>query len=854
MNLIPPAHAWGPGLSVIAYAALAAALALRGPRTQLRSVVLVYVVLMGSWSATSFMAHIDAPPLSTSQWLQLTAIPAALSPWAVLRYTYVFLGRKPPRWVSLFFIGGVGGILVWLLGDVVRSATVGPSGIIYEIAPIGWLAYLSVVIGLPIAVWTLVRAYLSTKDADLRNRILYPGMGIGIVFIGTLTNLTPLGTYGSDILASLMNALLLGYGVVRYELPDVGYTLRRMAVWGVFVAAATALILGSHLAAEELVGGGHGVGPLEFTVLFAIFAALAMAIVFFLVKPLAERLIDRRAADVSETLLNLGLVINRSLELHAVEAAVRDTFARLWQASDVWLLALRDKGFSQVQGAAGEERQAPAVHLPQHSPLVTLLEKARQPLSRRDALLSPLAPAFLSEETAVLDLIGDGLLAPLINRDQMAGILLVGAKRTGLTFSRRERRVLAGASQQIASATANARLYAELLDANRSLSEAARVLRRAERTQALAQLASGVAHDFANLLTPIIGRTELALRALKDPGIKSQLEIVKRASEDAARLARRLLLFGRPQEPLEDAVASLNEIVNEAVELVQSRLGELQQREGVQITIQTDLLEEGLTVRGDPAEYREVLLNLLLNAADAMPQGGWIRVKTREDRKKGVAVLTVGDTGTGMDADVLERAFDPFFTTKGERGTGLGLALCHAIVTRFGGAISIDSTKGKGTTVTIEAPISTRAPAVSNRDYFHVDDHSTSRTILVVDDDLDALDVLAQMVAACGFQIQPATSGLQAIELLDVTRPDVVMTDLAMPDLSGFEVASQVKRRSPQTPVILVTGWNVSMGTDDLKRAGIDRVVMKPFQQDRIVAVLGEVFAPASSVGQPQRG
>jgi len=246
-------------------------------------------------------------------------------------------------------------------------------------------------------------------------------------------------------------------------------------------------------------------------------------------------------------------------------------------------------------------------------------------------------------------------------------------------------------------------------------------------------------------------------------------------------------------------------------------------------------------VPGNPAELREVLTNLILNALDAMPTGGTLTLRTRAD-EQGV-IIEIGDTGTGMSAEVRRRAFDPFFTTKGPRGTGLGLAVAYGIVTRHGGEIRIESREGIGSTFSIHLPVGLiESPPVAARESAPV----ASARILVVDDEGSVREVLRDILSLY-HQVDEAASGAEGIERFQQGEFDLVFTDLGMAGISGWQVAKAVKALRPKTPVVLVTGWGVQLDPAELQAQGVARVLKKPFQLSEVWEIVASLLNPVSS-------
>jgi CheY-like chemotaxis protein len=238
-------------------------------------------------------------------------------------------------------------------------------------------------------------------------------------------------------------------------------------------------------------------------------------------------------------------------------------------------------------------------------------------------------------------------------------------------------------------------------------------------------------------------------------------------------------------------------------------------------------------VDGQSAELREALTNLILNAVDALPRGGEIRVATREGA--GRVEVSVADTGIGMPDSVRRRIFEPFFSTKGPSGTGLGLAMVYGIVSRHAGEILVDSAPGLGSTFTIRLPVGRSASAAPTRTS---EAGPASVRVLIIDDEPLVRDTLGEILRQQHHDVVAADDGISGLARFREGTFDVVMTDLAMPGMSGWQVARAVKETRPQVQVVLVTGWGVEVKADELQSHGVDRVMTKPFRFEEVQEVV----------------
>jgi signal transduction histidine kinase len=375
-------------------------------------------------------------------------------------------------------------------------------------------------------------------------------------------------------------------------------------------------------------------------------------------------------------------------------------------------------------------------------------------------------------------------------------------------------------ADQVAVALSNASDLAERKRAESSLRESHTQLEAAmaelkttqqqmvqqERLRALGQMASGIAHDFNNTLSPIMGFSELLLIApqmASDPAqLKEYLQTINMAAKDAAKVVSRLRDFYRPRLDADLAgIVDLNSLVQQSVKLSQPKWKDQALANGVAIEIKTEL-EPVPSVAGHESELREVLTNLVFNAVDAMPKSGSITLRTKVD---GDAVrLEVSDTGTGMTEEVRQRCLEPFFSTKGEKGSGLGLAMVYGIIRRLRGTIDITSAVGVGTTFSIRLPIQTEAETGTEHDGHNMD--GVRLQVLVVDDDPLVGRVTGEYLRVAGHSVEVVGSAAEAIKRFNPERVHLVVTDHGMPHMTGRQLAGVIKKVSPDTPVLLLTG------------------------------------------------
>jgi signal transduction histidine kinase len=411
----------------------------------------------------------------------------------------------------------------------------------------------------------------------------------------------------------------------------------------------------------------------------------------------------------------------------------------------------------------------------------------------------------------------------------------------GREFSAEEIQLVQAFASQSATALRNARLYQEAQETYRQLTRAQEQFVQAQKMEAVGRLAGGVAHDFNNLLTIIMGRIQLQLMRLPAAHpMRRDLELMQSTAERAATLTRQLLAFSR-QQILQPQVLDLNALVHEISQLLRRLIGE----DIAFVTVLDPTLGQ---VRADPGQLGQVLFNLALNARDAMPRGGQLTVETtnvvqEEDEREDPRIppgqyvqLRVSDTGVGMDTAVQAHLFEPFFTTKEVgKGTGLGLATVYGIMTQSSGYITVDSGLGHGATFSLYLPRVDAAPASTPAGQTPTALTGEPATILVVEDEADVRELVADILTATGYRVLSASNGADAFQLCahHAGAIDLLLTDVVMPGMSGHELAVQIMQQWPRVKVLYMSGY-----TDEiLGRYGI---------VDPSLAFLEKPFAPGS--------
>ncbi len=418
------------------------------------------------------------------------------------------------------------------------------------------------------------------------------------------------------------------------------------------------------------------------------------------------------------------------------------------------------------------------------------------------------------------------LIVPMTAGDRVLGVLSL--RSPDRAFSDADERLLVNIAHLVALMLRSARLYEERTRAFGELGAAQDQLVRTEKLRALGEMASGVAHDFNNVLASILGRAQLLLERVEDVKLRQWLMVIERAAMDGARTVRRLQDFTGIRRDQPAVAVDLNQVVQQVLETTESIWRQDRRRGGVEIEVVTDLAEGLPAVAGDPAELREAFTNLVLNAVDAMPGTGTLTLRT--GTTDGQVEVEVRDTGTGIPEHIREKIFDPFFTTKGPKGTGLGLSMAYGILQRHNGRITVESAEGRGTIFRLRFPAAVSGAVREAAPLPAASAGLVSLHCLVVDDEEEVGDVVADILTTAGHTAVTARNGREAVDRFRAEHFDLVFTDLAMPGMTGWQVARAIKDQAPAVPVVMMSGFGVEVAGEDLHTHGVDLVLSKPLQ------------------------
>jgi signal transduction histidine kinase/ActR/RegA family two-component response regulator len=538
-----------------------------------------------------------------------------------------------------------------------------------------------------------------------------------------------------------------------------------------------------------------------------------------------------------EALLGVSSQLSRIQPLESLLADIAKACGQLLSADSVGVGLLQGDDLVLTGTWGGPREMMPRARLKLGESLAGIVAATGDPLVVRNPADDP---RLIPEHQEAYRRLGVKafLGVPVKVGEHTVGVLIIRS-RSIQGFAPDDIAVAMAFASQVAIALQNSCLYGELQVALKEVEASQQQRVRAERLRALGEMAAGVAHDFNNLLAIIIGRAEHLLGRVKESELIRELAVVRNAALDGAQTVRRIQEFTRTRQTRPFGQVDLRELLVEVVELTRPRWEAEAGRRGITYEVRVEG-EPTLSSVGTIEELREVFMNLLINALEAMPSGG--RFTFRGSTEGKWVVVRAEDIGCGMPEEARRRVFEPFFTTKGSQGTGLGLAVAWGIVTRHEGTIEVASTPGKGSTFTVRLPLR-HAMTLEQKPTASPEPPRPAR-VLLIEDESEVRAVLSNLLAGEGHTVLEAAGGAEGLARFEVEPVDLVLTDLSMPGMSGWKVAAACHARFPRVPIGFITGWGDQLDPEELERHGVRFVLAKPFVLNDLLRQLAEVLDP----------
>lgn len=579
----------------------------------------------------------------------------------------------------------------------------------------------------------------------------------------------------------------------------------------------------------------------KLTLIFFSAGILVTVLAYFLPAMVLTRMekdILRQTRQIS-LLLETSNVFSSSLDLSYILRSLAKRLFDTLGVSRVGVMLLEEDGTLTLRASYSEKTESQVV--PYSIDLERYPEIRRVLESKESLYIKDVQVDSLMEE--VKDLIKPSgvaslLILPIKRREEVLGCVTLAQFERERGFSTEDIGLCQSIANQAAIALENARLYEHSRTMYQELQTTQEQLIQSAKLRGLGEMAAGVAHDFNNMLTGILSNAYLLKQEMDNDELLRRVKLIERAALDGAETVRRIQHFTQRHRDESFSPLDLSEVVRQSIELSEAKWKDEPQKQG--ITINLDMNLNPLPpILGNSSELREMLMNLIFNAVDAMPQGGNLTFRTWAESQR--VWLTVSDNGVGMTEEVRRRAFDPFFTTKGEQGTGLGLSVVYGIILHHQGEILVDSQPGRGSTFRLCFPVHQHLAATA-RPEEAPQEKTSAASLLLVDDDEIIRDSLSLVLSKKGYRVVTAAAGKEALDCLAVEDFALIITDLGMPEISGLELARVIKSQHPRQKIMLLTGWGEQLEAQEIKHQGIDCILSKPYEVETVIKTIQDLL------------
>lgn len=721
----------------------------------------------------------------------------------------------------------------------------------YGYAPVlGPLFYIHILIVYSLIILSMVillRHRQTAETAHQKNQISYIVIGmIFMLILGIFDFLPLLGLplYPGGIIGNIIFSLLATIAIVKHHLLDINIILRKGTAY-FLTSAVLAIPYVLLIFFIRMVSETFQFLPVV-TFLFLLVIAFALQPIWLFIQQRVDRIFFRQRYNQLKALEQFANDTQHIIELQKLSDTMTDMMGKAMEASVACVLMSDLKSECFLPISCYNFKINENLLLPFKSAIIRYIKSHDGYIHRYDFNNEPTLRALTMMEIQILRETKAELIVPLKTKDSFSGLLILGPKLSELDYSDDDLRLLTIVTRQLSVSFDNSRLYNQAKKAYEELGKAQEQLIRAERLKALGEMTTGIAHNFNNMLAVILGRAQMLLVGLKRDKyeigkLRKNAELIEQAAMDAAQMVKRLQDSARIRSDRNFSVVDINELVKNAIAMLKPLIDKENPIGRAKIELELNL-DKPMKVEAAAGELRESFLNILINAVEAMPDGGRLAVATCQNDS--TCMVVISDTGIGITAETKERLFEPFFSTKGSKGLGIGLSTAYGIISRHRGSINVASEVGRGSTFTISLPI---ALHTSNINKARNKIQLKNATVLIVEDDPGAKEVLYEMLFEEGVHIDVAANGNDALSRINQNRYDLIISDLGLPDISGFDVLSSAKNIDPDVNTVLITGWGAQIGTEKHDVKMVDAVVTKPFKREMILSTLAMLLESGSN-------